>query len=84
MSAALAASARTNAPRPPRSAISSTVGATALARILAHVADDDVGAFGGEAQRHRAAEARGAAGDDDRLSRETAHAAMVWPGRESA
>ena len=31
---------------------------------------------------HRAAEARGSARDDDRLSREPAHPAIVWPGRD--
>ncbi len=42
----------------------------ALARVLAHVADHDVGALGGEGQRHRPAEAGRPAGDDDRLAGE--------------
>ena len=47
----------------------------ALARLRAHVADDDVGALGGEAQRHRAPEARRAAGHDDRFPRQPSHGA---------
>ena len=47
--------------RPATAALGDQVdrGAATLAWILAHVADDDVGALGGEAQRHRAAETRG-------------------------